>query len=153
MKKIAIATLFALVAATASAVEVGITGSYDGTKHDHAGYGLTVGEHFGKFSATLGADRYNNNNLDKYSLVGGYDVATVGSATVTAKVGAVYLDQEPGKTYSKDRNGWAGLVGAGISVPVTKKVSVTADYRYQAGQSRVNDLNGSSVLVGAKYAF
>jgi opacity protein-like surface antigen len=153
MKKIAIATLLALAAVSASAVEVGVNGSYDGTKHDHAGYGLTVGEHFDKFSATAGFDRYGDNNLNKYSLVGGYDVAKVGSATVTAKVGTVYLDQEAGKTYSKDRNGWAGLVGAGISVPVTKAVSATVDYRYQAGQSRVKDLNGSTVLVGAKYAF
>jgi opacity protein-like surface antigen len=153
MKKIALATLLALAAISASAVEVGVTGSYDGTKHDHAGYGLTVGQHFGDFSATLGADRYSNNNLNKYSLVGGYDVVKLGTATVTAKVGTVYLDQEAGKTYSKDRNGWAGLVGAGISIPVTKSVSATADYRYQAGQSRVNDLNGSTVLVGAKYSF
>ena len=153
MKKIAIATMFALVAATASAVEVGVTGSYDGTKHDHAGYGLTLGQHFGDFSATAGFDRYSDNNLNKYSLVGGYDVAKIGTATLTAKVGAVYLDQEAGKTYSKDRTGYAGLVGAGISIPVTKAVSATVDYRYQAGQSRVNDLNGSTVLVGAKYSF
>jgi opacity protein-like surface antigen len=153
MKKIALASLLALAAVTASAVEVGVNGSYDGTKHDHAGYGLTVGEHFGSVSATVGYDRYNNNNLSKYSVVGGYDVAKIGTATVTAKVGTVYLDQEAGKTYSKDRNGWAGLVGAGISIPVTKSVSATADYRYQAGQSRVNDLNGSTVQVGAKYSF
>ena len=153
MKKIALASLLALAAVTASAVEVGVTGSYDGTKHDHAGYGVTVGEHFGSFSTTAGFDRYSDNKLNKYSLVGGYDVAKLGTATLTAKVGAVYLDQEAGKTYSKDRTGYAGLVGAGISIPVTKSVSATADYRYQAGQSRVNDLNGSTVLIGAKYSF
>jgi opacity protein-like surface antigen len=153
MKKIAIATLLAVMAATAGAVEVGVTGSYDNVKHDHAGYGLTVGEHFGAFSATVGAERYNNVKLTKYSLVGGYDVAKVGSATVTAKVGAVYLDQEAGKTWSVDRQGYAALVGAGISIPVTKSVSATADYRYQKGQDRVDALNGSTFLVGAKYAF
>ena len=153
MKKIAIATLLAVAAVSASAVEVGITGSYDGTKHDHAGYGLTVGEHFGKAGITAGFDRYSDNKLNKYSLVGGYDVAKIGSATVTAKAGVVYLDQEKGAKYSSDRQGYAGLVGAGVTVPVTKAVSVTADYRYQAGQSRVNDLNGSTVLFGAKYAF
>ena len=153
MKKIAIATLLAVAVVSASAVEVGVNGSYDGTKHDHAGYGVTVGEHFGSFSATAGYDRYSNNNLNKFSVVGGYDVAKVGTATLTAKAGVVYLDQEAGKTYSKDRNGYAGLIGAGISIPVTKSVSATADYRYQAGQSRVNDLNGSTVLVGAKYSF
>jgi len=62
------------------------------------------------------------------------------------------LDQETTKYYS-DRTGWAGLVGAGLSIPVTSKVSATIDYRYQVGQTRVDSLNGSSVLVGAKYAF
>jgi len=143
----------ALMAAfSAQAFEVGVTGSYDNAKHDQTGYGVTVGEHFGKFSATAGFDRYSKDSLNKYSIIGGYDVAQIGSATLTAKIGAVYLDQENSKYYS-DRSGYAGVVGAGVSIPVTKSVAATVDYRYQAGQSRVDNLNGSTVLVGAKYAF
>jgi opacity protein-like surface antigen len=148
MKKIAIASLFALVAATASAVEVGVTASEDFANKDRSGGGVTLGEHFGKFSVTAGFDRYSKgNDLDKYSVVGGYDVTKIGTATLTAKVGAAYLNQKTGS------DGYAALVGAGVSIPVTSKVSATVDYRYQAGQSRVNNLNGSSVLVGAKYSF
>jgi len=152
MKKVILLAALLASIGIAQAVEVGVNGSYDGAKHDQAGYGLTVGEHFGSFSATAGFDRYSKDILNKYSLVGGYDLTKVGTATLTAKVGAVYLDQETTKYYS-DRTGWAGLVGAGLSIPVTSKVSATIDYRYQVGQTRVDSLNGSSVLVGAKYAF
>jgi len=153
MKKIAIASLLLLAVVSANAVEIGMTGSYDGTKHDHAGYGLTLGEHFGKAGITAGFDRYSDNKLNKYSLVGGYDITKIGSATLTAKAGAVYLDQEAGAKYSSDRQGYAGLVGAGVTVPVTKAVSVTADYRYQADRNTVHQLDGSTVSVGAKYSF
>ena len=146
-KAILIASLLAF-AGIASAVEVGVTGSEDFANKDRNGYGVTVGEHFGKFSVTAGFDRYSKgSDLDKYSVVGGYDITKIGSATVTAKAGAVYLNQKTGN------DGYAALVGAGVSIPVTTKVAATIDYRYQAGQSRVNNLNGSSVLVGAKYAF
>jgi opacity protein-like surface antigen len=148
MKKFAIATALALAAVTASAVEVGVTGSEDFANKDRSGWGVTVGEHFGKFSVTGGFDRYSSgNDLDKYSVVGGYDVAKIGTTTLTAKLGAAYLNQKTGS------DGYAALVGAGVSIPVTSKVSATVDYRYQAGQSRVNNLNGSTVLVGAKYSF
>ena len=148
MKKIAIASLLALAAVSASAVEVGVTGSVDFANTDRSGGGVTIGEQFGKFSVTGGFDRYSKgNDLDKYSVVGGYDVTKIGTATLTAKLGAAYLNQKTGA------DGYAALVGAGLSVPVTSKVSATVDYRYQAGQSRVNSLNGSTVLVGAKYSF
>lgn len=148
MRKFAIASLLALAAVSASAVEVGVTGSEDFANKDRGGFGVTVGQHYGAFSATAGFDRYtSNNSLNKYSLVGGYDVTKIGTATLTAKAGVAYLDQSTGP------DGYAALVGAGVSIPVTTKIAATIDYRYQAGQSRVNNLNGSSVLVGAKYSF
>jgi outer membrane autotransporter protein len=50
-------------------------------------------------------------------------------------------------------DGYAAVVGAGVSYPISKKVALTTDYRYQAGQSRVNTFDGSTLLVGAKYSF
>lgn len=148
MKKVILIASLLAFAGIASAVEVGVNGSVDFANTDRTGGGVTVGEHFGKFSVTAGFDRYTKgNDLDKYSVVGGYDVTKIGSATLTAKAGAVYLNQKTGA------DGYAALVGAGVSVPVTDKIAATVDYRYQAGQSRVNNLNGSSILVGAKYAF
>lgn len=146
-KILLVATLMSMFS-MAQAVEVGVTGSQDFANNDRNGYGLTVGEHFGAFSATVGFDTYSETSkLNKFSLVGGYDVTKIGSATLTAKAGVAFLDQKA------EGDGYAALVGAGVSIPVTTNVAATADYRYQTGQSRVSTLNGGSVLVGAKYAF
>jgi len=150
MKKIAIASVLALAALSASAVEVGVNGSYDfGGANDRPGAGITIGEKFGKMGVTAGFDRYTKNpDQNKWSLVGSYDVATVAGATVAVKAGAVYLDNA-----GRVADGYAALVGAGASYPLSKTVALTADYRYQAGQSRVNTFDGSTVLFGAKYSF
>jgi opacity protein-like surface antigen len=150
MKKFAIASLLALAAVSASAVEVGVNGSYDfGGSNERPGGGITLGQKFGKVGVTAGFDRYTKGtDQNKWTLVGSYDVATIGSATVAVKAGAAYLDNA-GKT----ADGYAALVGAGVSYPLTKAVSLTADYRYQAGQTRVDQFNGNTVAFGAKYSF
>jgi opacity protein-like surface antigen len=150
MKKFAIASLLALAAVSASAVEVGVNGSYDfGGSNERPGGGITLGQKFGKVGVTAGFDRYTKGtDQNKWTLVGSYDVATIGTTTVAVKAGAAYLDNT-GKT----ADGYAALVGAGVSYPLTKAVSLTADYRYQAGQTRVDQFNGSTVAFGAKYSF
>ena len=149
-KKILLVTMLMSMFSMAQAVEVGVTGSQDYANRDRQGLGFTVGEHFGAFSVTAGFDTYSETSkLNKYSLIGGYDVTKIGSATLTAKAGVAYLDQRAKGAV----DGYAALVGAGVSIPVTTNVAATVDYRYQTGQSRVDGLNGSSVLVGAKYAF
>lgn len=150
MKKLAIASVLALAAFSASAVEVGINGSYDfGSSNDRPGAGITVGQKYDKFGITAGFDRYTKNtDQNKWSLLGSYDVATIGKTTVAVKAGAVYLDNT-----GRVADGYAAVVGAGVSYPLTKTVALTADYRYQAGQSRVNSFDGSTVAFGAKYSF
>jgi opacity protein-like surface antigen len=150
MKKIAIATLLALAAVSASAVEIGVNGSYDfGGANDRPGAGITVGQKFDKFGVTAGFDRYTKGtDQNKWSLVGSYDVATIGKTTIAVKAGAMYIDNT-----GRVADGYAALVGAGVSYPLSKTVALTADYRYQAGQSRVNTFDGSTVLFGAKYSF
>jgi outer membrane autotransporter protein len=148
MKKI-IATLALMgIVFAAQAVEVGVNTSRDTANTDRNGFGVTVGQKFGAMGVTAGFDRYTNGtDLDKYSVVGSYDVTKIGSATLAVKAGAAYLNPKTGN------DGYAALVGAGVSVPLTPKVSATVDYRYQAGQSRINSLDGSTISAGLKYAF
>jgi opacity protein-like surface antigen len=150
MKKLAIASVLALAALSASAVEVGVNGSYDfGGSNERPGAGVTVGQKFGKMGVTAGFDRYTKTtDQNKWSLVGSYDVATIAGATVAAKAGAVYLDNT-----GSVANGYAALIGAGVSYPLTKTVALTADYRYQAGQSRVDQFDGSTISTGVKFSF
>jgi hypothetical protein len=150
MKKLAIASVLALAALSASAVEVGVNGSYDfGGSNERPGAGVTVGQKFGKMGVTAGFDRYTKTtDQNKWSLVGSYDVATIAKTTVAVKAGAVYLDNT-----GSVANGYAALVGAGVSYPLTKTVALTADYRYQAGQSRVDQFDGSTISTGVKFSF
>jgi outer membrane autotransporter protein len=80
-------------------------------------------------------------------LIGSYDVATVGPATFSVKGGGAYLDNQTGQ------NGAALVVGAGVSVPVTKAISVGLDVTRQLGQDRVSQFDGNMVTAGVKLSF
>jgi len=149
MKKIAIASLLALAAFTASAVEVGVTAARDYAGTDRDAYGVTLGQSYGKVGVTAGFDRATKgtNNQDRYTLVGSYDVTKLGSATVAVKTGVAYLNNQT------TADGYALLVGAGVSVPVVDKVSVGIDYTRQYGQDRVNAFDGNRLTASVKYAF
>ena len=152
MKKTLLAALLATLAISASALEIGVVGTGEfvkGSHHPVDGMGLTLGQHFGAFSATVEADRESTTNVNKFALVGGYDVATIAGVTVTAKAGVAYLDNQT----LVHSNRYAGVVGAGVSYPVAKSIALTADYRYQADRNAVHQLDGSTVSVGAKYSF
>lgn len=145
-KLVLVAALMAAV--SAQAVEVGINASRDNGNSNRDGGGLTISESFGTTGIVAGWDRYSSGTeLNKYSLMGTYDVATFGKAVVAVKAGVAYVDQK------STIDGYAGLIGVGVSYPVYKKVSLTADYRYQAGQSRISSLDGSTVSAGLKFAF
>lgn len=152
MKKIVLATLLALAGiASAQAVEVGVVGGTDFLNDgpNRGTFGLTVGQHFGDFSATVEGLRETHGDTNKFNLLGGYNFAKIGTATFTVKAGVAYLDNS--KINSSDR--YAGVVGLGTSIPVTSKVSATVDYRYQATNDTAKSFQGNTVLVGAKYAF
>ena len=150
MKKFAIASIIALAATAASALEVGVTTTSDYSGADkRAGYGFTVGEKFGTVGVTAGFESFTKgaNDQDRYSLVAGYDVAKFGSITVTPKVGVAYLNNQTGQ------DGYAMTVGAGASMPLTKQVSLGLDVVRQYGQDRVNRFDGNRVTVGLAYKF
>ena len=149
MKKILFVTL-ATLALSASAVEVGVTGTrdYSGTS-DRTGYGITLGQKFGAVGVVAGYDRFtqSTNDQDRYSLVASYDVTKIGPVTIAVKGGAAYLNNQ---TVS---NGYAVTAGVGASVPVVKNLAATVDYRRQEGQKSVNAFDGNQVAVGLKYSF
>ena len=149
MKKILFATL-ATLAFSASAVEVGVTGTrdYSGTS-DRTGYGITLGQKFGAVGVEAGYDRFtqSTNDQDRYSLVASYDVTKIGPVTIAVKAGVAYLDNQT------VANGYAFTAGVGASVPVVKNLAATIDYRRQEGQKSVNAFDGNQVAVGLKYSF
>jgi outer membrane autotransporter protein len=150
MKKFAIASALALAAIAASAVEVGVTSTTDYSGKDaRQGFGATVSQSYGKVTATAGFERFTKgaNDQDRFSLVGGYNVAKFGPATVAVKTGVAYLNNQVG------HSGYAMTVGAGVSVPVTKQVSVGVDVARQYGQSRVQSSDGNAVTAGVNYRF
>lgn len=149
MRKFAIASVLALAAVSASALEVGVTGTRDYSGDNRNFGGVTIGQSYGKLSATVGAERstVGNNDQNRFSLVGGYDVAKVGPVTITPRLGVAYLDNQVGD------NGYALTVGAGVSVPVAKKVSLGLAVDRQYGQDRVQSFDGNRVTVSAKYSF
>jgi hypothetical protein len=149
MKKIAIASVIALAAAAASAAEFGVTAGRSYAGDNRNAVGVNISQHYGAVSATAGVERttVGNNDQNRWSLVGGYDVAKLGSVTVTPKVGVAYLDNQNGP------DGYAMTVGVGASVPVTKTVSVGLDVDRQYGQDRVDQFNGNRVTASVKYKF
>ena len=147
MKKIILVTAL-LASMGAQAVELGINASRDTPNSDRSGYGFTIGEKYDKVGITAGFDRYTTGTeLNKYTLVGSFDVAKFAASTVAVKGGVAYVDQK------NTTDGYAALIGAGVSYPVSKQVALTADYRYQAGQSRISSLDGSTISAGLKYSF
>lgn len=149
-------SLFALlmvVSGLASAVEVGVDGGGVSGKNAGGIAGVTIGEHFGKFSVDAGLARgwQHNNTSDRWTLVGGYDIAKVTGVTITPKIGYAYLSNSSTQAYNRTPSASAALIGLGASLPITKTVSATADYAYQASANRNNI--GNVITAGVKYSF
>lgn len=148
MKKIAITSVLALAAAAASAVEVGVnTGRDFGSDRNVAGF--TVGERFGQFGVTAGFDRatHSNDNQNRYSVVGSYDLFTVNRLTVDARAGVAYVDN------ARSPNGFAAVAGVGARYPLTENISLTGNLTRQIGESGISQHNGNRFVVGVNYRF
>lgn len=151
MKKIVIASVLAIAAATSMAAEVGVTAGRDFAGDNSNVVGITLTEKISKnVGLVAGFERTEPNSFvqNRFSLGGSYDLFTLGKTTVAAKAGVAYLDN------ATVANGWAAAVGLGAEVPLTKTVSATIDYRYQGAlQERVKQFDGSNVAFGLKYKF
>ena len=148
MKKLAIIAILATMAAAASATDIGVRADRN-TSTGADALGVTVGQSFGAFGAEAAYDRstVGSVNVNRFSVIGSYDVAKLIGATVAAKAGVAFIDPATGKT------GYAVTVGAGASYPVAKNIKLVADYSYQKDQARLHAFNGNLVSVGAKYSF
>lgn len=150
MKK-SIFTIAILAAAmSASAVEVGVYGGGTLNSVDRAYGGVSVGQKFGDYTLTGSVDRayVRQNDQTRYSVVGAYQFAKIGSVGFNAQVGGAYIDNQA------NRNGYALVTGLGATLPVTTNLTAFAEVRNQrAIQGRVNDNNGNSVNAGLKYTF
>lgn len=149
MKKFVIASTIALAATAASALEVGVTTSREYAAADRNAVGVTVGQTFGKLSATVGAERttVGANDQNRFSVVGGYDLVKLGPVAVAAKVGGVYLNNQTGE------DGYAAVAGVGASVGLAKNLAATVDVARQVGQDRVSGFDGNRVTAGVKFSF
>lgn len=150
MKKIAIASIIALAATAASAMELGVSTTRDYSGADNRnGAGLSLTQRYGQVGVTAGFDRFvrGENDQDRYSVTAGYDLAKVGQFTLTPKLGVAYLNNQVGQ------NGYAMTVGAGVSTPLTKSMSLGLDVARQYGQDRVQASDGNTVKVGVSYKF
>lgn len=150
MKKIAIASIIALAATAASALELGVSTTRDyAGEANRNGTGVSLTQRFGAVGVTAGFDRFTAgaNDQDRYGVVAGYDAAKVGRFTVTPNLGVAYLNNQA------SADGFAMTVGAGVSTPVTKTVTVGLDLVRQYGQDRVKASDGNSVKLGLTYKF
>jgi len=150
MRKLAIASLLALAAVSASAIEVGVTAvGQTSLNPDRYGYGITVGEKFGEYNLTAGVSRFyrESNDQNRFSLVASKDVFKLGPVSLNGRVGYAYLNNNTGS------DGSALTVGAGASVPVTKSVTAGLSVDRQYGQTRVDSFNGNIVTAGIKVGF
>ena len=135
----------ALVSASmAQAVEVGVTGGNNFSKQENV-WGVTVGTQVRALGVTGGFAR--NASSDTFSVLGAKDVAKFGPASVAVKAGVAYVDSKV------KPDGYAAVVGAGVNMPIAKKVSATLDYSYQAGESKVSSQDGNRLTAGLKYSF
>lgn len=153
MKKVFLAMALTLSAGVASATDVGVYGGrlFANGSQDLNAVGISVGEKFGKVGVQGTFDRSTSTstNLNRYTASVSYDVAKFGQLQTNVRAGVAYLDPQS-QTAS---NGGAGFVGAGVAYPLTKKVSVVADYAYQKGNNITKAYNGNIVTGGFKYSF
>lgn len=145
MKKLVIMTALAIAAISASAVEVGLRGTFSSADNMADSVGVTLGQKYGKFGVEGAFDRTTRGavNVNRWSAVGSYDLAVFKKAVIAPKLGYAYITPAVGD------NGGAWTFGVGTSYPVYKQVSLTADYYYQIGQARVDAFNGNYFVVGA----
>jgi opacity protein-like surface antigen len=151
MKKILIASLLTMAVTSVAALELGVSAGRDFSETNRNYAGVSLRNSYGPVSAELGYQRTSvtDNNQDRWSLVGGYDLVKVGPVQLTPTVGGVYLNN---RTTSDGYAMTAGLE-ASMPIPAVKNLTGVIDYSYQMGQERVNQFNGSRVSVGLRYKF
>ena len=147
--KLTLVAALLVTSSIASALEVGINAGRTFASDDRNSTGITLGQKTGAVGIEAGFDAFRSGvDQNRWSLIGSYDVTQVAGVTVAVKAGGAWLDNK-GTT----SDGYTALVGAGASYPLNKQLALTADYKYQVGQKRVDQFNGSNITAGLKYSF
>ena len=149
MKKLVIMAALAVAAISASALEIGARGTFSSADTTVDSVGVTVGQKLGKFGTEVAFDRSTRGveSVNRWSLVGSYDLVKLGPVMVAATAGVASIDPANSAT------GGAVTVGANISYALSKKLNLVGGYYYQDGANRVSFANGNYFTVGAKYSF
>lgn len=149
MKKLAIMAAMVIAVGSASALDLGVRGVHTANASADL-VGVTVGQKFGPVGVEGAFDRSTRGtgSVNKWSLVGSYDVATFAGVTVAPNVGVSVINPSKGVA-----DGAALSVGVGASYPLVKHVSLVADVSRQFGQHRVSAFNANVVSAGVKYSF
>lgn len=144
MKKLLAITTLAVAATSASALDLTVlAGRSFGDTHVND-VGVAVSQSVGSASVGLGYNRTAGGDQNRFSLVGGYNLAKLGPVAVTPTVGVSYLHNK------HTDNGMAVSAGVGFSMPVYKKVELVLDYSYQLGQKRVSQSDGNNLALGVR---
>jgi len=149
MKKTLLVAAMLATFGVAQAMDLGLTAGRDYANPHSNDYGISLGQQMGKYSVTgeIESVKHAGFKENRYDLIGGYDLYSFKGNTLTAKVGGAYIRVEGVKS------GYAGSAGLGLTVPVAKNVALTADYRYQQTQKRIDTFTGNSVTAGIKISF
>jgi hypothetical protein len=149
MKKIFVTSVLALATFTASAVDLGVNVGRDLSDPKRNYGGVSLSHSVGPVSAAVGFQRTSvgNNDQNRYSVVGGYDLVKVGKVQFTPVVGVSYIDNQ------NTVDGYAMTVGMEMSLPINKRLDGVVDLSYQVGQSRIKNFNGGGITTGIRYKF
>lgn len=156
MKKVVAAVALALAAAGAQAWDVGVTGGVDMVNSNEAAWGVQLGTPVTlpflgaargalELSTTTSGAVYN-----QYALTLSKDVIRFKDVLNTGvNVRAGYAAFDP----KGQASGGAFLMGAGVTVPMTKELSAVGTIDYRLGQDRVSAYDGWVGMLGVRYAF
>ncbi len=147
--------ILATAALAATATEIAVSGARDSTQNGVSGYSLSVAQPItavtgltvsGLFETSLGD---KGTNVDKYEAGASYDVAKIGTVTLSGLAGVGYTDVQ-----SVDSRGTYVVFGgkASTAVPFVKDLTASVSVTRQLGTSAVNSLDHTSATVGVRYA-
>jgi outer membrane autotransporter protein len=116
---------------------------------DRYGVGATVSQQVAGLGITAGVSLFNSedNNQTRWSLVADRHLIGLGPVSVSGRVGGAWLNNKTGD------DGFAGVIGVGTSMAITKKMSAGVSIDRQWGQSAVKNSNGNVITAGIKVGF
>lgn len=147
MKKLLLATTFAVASFSASAVEVGVAGAYD---HRLAKWGerveLRVADSWWGVKPTASVT-YLKDDYTRYAIGGAFPLVKLGKAETFLTGSGVYQDTRHGTS------GYGLTVGLRAEYLTMKNLAVTGAVEHFQGQDRLSIFNGTTAAAGVAFRF